>query len=82
MIGRRFGEPLADYQARSGRPDPQAELLAAVAACPHRGSELPASQQPQGCCSGGGLTECRLGRGKRPGAVTLAECLTCQAEIA
>ncbi len=58
----------------------QAALLAAVASCPHRGSELPERLQPVGCCPGGTLTECRAGKGQRPGAVTMAECLACVAE--
>lgn len=57
--------------------DGHAVLLAAVAVCPDRGSELPERLQPSGCCAGAALTECRAGKGKRPGKVTLAECLAC-----
>lgn len=62
-------------------PDPPPNPdLAAVSACPHRGPTLPHTQQPEatGCgCGSAELTECRAGRGRRPGAVTLAECLEC-----
>ena len=49
--------------------------LARIAACPHRGSVLPHTQQPE--CGCRELTECRLGRGKHPGRVTTADCLAC-----
>lgn len=59
------------------RPDGKAALLPLVAACPDRGSVLPHALQPScGCAE---LTECRAGRGKRRGRVTLAECLACVA---
>lgn len=50
-------------------------VLAAVAACPHRGSVLPVGRQPEcGCAE---LTECRAGKGRRAGEVTRAECMEC-----
>jgi hypothetical protein len=51
------------------------ETLAAVADCPYRGAILPVSNQPDCGCSE--LTECRSGRGARPGLVTLQDCLAC-----
>lgn len=56
-----------------------ADLLALVRDCPHRGSVLPASEQTPGCraCE---LTRCEAGKGERPGAVTLADCLACVAQ--
>jgi hypothetical protein len=51
-----------------------------IEACPHRGGVLPVSEQREGCgCVGTELTECRAGKGARPGAVTLDECLECRA---
>jgi len=68
------GHPIAKA---FGPTPPQVDRasLALVSACPHRGPVLPVSRQPEcGCAE---LTECRAGKGKRPGAVTLAECLAC-----
>jgi hypothetical protein len=56
-------------------PASTADRLALVAQCPDRGSVLPVSLQP--ACGCAELTECRRGRGKRPGSVTLADCLAC-----
>lgn len=51
------------------------QLLRTVSRCPHRGRTLPVSLQPEcGCFE---RTECRAGRGKPPGAVTLQDCLAC-----
>ena len=51
------------------------ESLSAIAACADRGSVLPHSLQPEcGCAE---LTECRNGRGRIPGRVTLRDCLAC-----
>ena len=65
----------AEYRAwLAGLPTPA--TLESVRTCPDRGSVLPVSKQPEcGCAE---LTECRAGRGKTPGAVTLAECLNCK----
>lgn len=52
-------------------------LLAKVAACEHRGSVLGVSRQPECGCEME-LTECRAGRGRRPGEVTVHECIQCQ----
>lgn len=58
------------------RPITQQEVLEAVRRCPDRGRVLPHSLQPEcGCAE---LTECRAGRGARPGAVTLIECVQCR----
>src|SRR4051794_7389173 len=51
------------------------DVLAEVAHCPHRGPVLPATFQPECGCSE--LTECRAGRGARPGLVALSDCLAC-----
>jgi hypothetical protein len=53
-------------------------LLARVSACEYRGPVLPHSLQPEGCGCGE-LTECRAGKGKVPGRVTLRDCLACAA---
>jgi hypothetical protein len=50
----------------------------AVNACAFRGSVLPISMQDDCGCRGGELSECRAGRGKVPGRVTLRDCLSCQ----
>ena len=64
----------ADRSARRPAIDPA--VRDAVKACPDRGPVLPLSQQPEcGCAE---LTECRAGRGARPGRVTLRECLDCR----
>lgn len=57
------------------RPPTLDALLAAVAACRHRGPTLPHSAQAE--CGCGELTECRAGRGKLAGRVTLRDCLAC-----
>jgi hypothetical protein len=61
-----------------GPPEPGSVVgrrLALVRECPDRGGVLPVSLQPEcGCAE---LTECRRGRGRRPGRVTLDECLEC-----
>lgn len=50
--------------------------LRPIVECPDRGSVLPVSQQPEcGCAE---LTACSAGKGKTPGAVTLAECIACK----
>jgi len=60
------------------RPAIDPAVRDAVNACPHRGPVLPVSQQPEcGCAE---LSECRSGRGARPGRVTLRECLDCQGQ--
>jgi len=49
--------------------------LERVANCPHRGSILPHTLQPEcGCAE---LTECQAGRGLVPGRVTLRDCVGC-----
>src|SRR5579883_1497621 len=51
------------------------EVLAAISSCPDRGNVLPPSQQPECGCSE--LSECRAGRGRTPGLVTLPDCVAC-----
>lgn len=76
--------PTPEWQTRwaeqiAGWPDdPTRPVLAAVAACPDRGSVLPAALQPEGCSGCAELTECRAGRGATPGRVTLEECVACR----
>ena len=53
-------------------------LRDAVNGCPNRGLVLPISEQDDCGCQGRELTECRAGRGRSPGKVTLAECLSCR----
>lgn len=50
-------------------------ILSSVRVCKHRGALLPQSLQPE--CGCGELTECRAGRGARPGHVTLQDCIAC-----
>lgn len=59
-------------------PSEDAPLLAAVRACPYRGDILPHKHQPHGCPHGE-LSSCAMGRGTRPYAVTLTDCLACVA---
>jgi hypothetical protein len=66
-------------------PGPTAEeraILAAIAACPHRGDVLPLSRQPylNGCRGCGELTECRAGKGKRSEGASTEDCVRCRAE--
>ena len=74
--------PAAEQVARAGAAsrvalDPR--VRDAVNACPDRGPVLPISQQDDCGCRGRELTECRAGRGARPGRATLADCLACRA---
>ena len=57
------------------RPPMLDTLLAAVAACRHRGPTLPHSAQAE--CGCGELSGCCAGRGKVIGRVTLRDCLAC-----
>lgn len=60
----------------SRRPTLDPAVRDAVLACLDRGPVLPVSMQPEcGCAE---LTECRAGRGKVAGRVTLRECLECK----
>ena len=72
---RLLVEQTAQVAAAVGRPPSLDALLAAVSACRHRGRTLPHTAQAG--CSCGELTECREGRGKAPGRVTLRDCLAC-----
>jgi hypothetical protein len=57
-------------------PEAERQVLAAVMACPDRGSVLPVGLQPEcGCAE---LTECRAGHGAMPGRVTTADCVACR----
>lgn len=58
-------------------PGPDPATLDRVASCPLRGTTLPISLQPDCDCRGKELTECRLGKGRVPGRVTLRDCLAC-----
>jgi hypothetical protein len=58
------------------------ELRDRVNACQYRGAEggLILTEAERTCCCGGAeRTECRAGKGKIPGRVTLRECLECMA---
>jgi hypothetical protein len=68
-------EQAREAAATSGHPPSLDALLAAVAACRFRGKPLPHSAQAE--CGCGELIECRAGRGKVPGRVTLRDCLAC-----
>jgi hypothetical protein len=70
---RRMAVRLAGAEA--ARPRADGATLARVRECPHRGGVLPVSRQAE--CGCGELTECRAGKGRTPGAVTLDECLGC-----
>jgi hypothetical protein len=69
----------AEQVARISQPrvalDPR--VRDTVNACPDRGGVLPVSEQADCGCQGVELTECRAGRGRIPGRVTLRECLEC-----
>jgi hypothetical protein len=71
--GRGPGDPPCDDATPAPTRDPR---LALVRDCPDRGSVLPHTLQRE-CGCGGELTECRAGKGKIPGRVTLAQCLEC-----
>lgn len=62
---------------KSATPERRRAVLDAVAACPERGRSI----QPT-CCNSAERTECRAGRGKVPGLVTLDECLACKMAVA
>lgn len=71
----RFGREWSDLIV-SHRPPSTSARLALISSCPDRGSVLPHTLQPEcGCAE---LTECRAGKGSKPGTVTLAECLACK----
>jgi hypothetical protein len=56
----------------------------AVLRCEYRGREggLILREDEKSCCnSGEERTECRAGKGRRPGRPTLRECLACKAEV-
>lgn len=74
VLGRADYRDLIRRRTLAG-PAAQAERLALVLGCSARGPVLPVSLQPEcGCAE---LSECRSGRGKTAGRVTLAECLEC-----
>jgi hypothetical protein len=73
---RRLLVDRAREVAATGEQPPSLDaMLAAVSACRHRGRTLPHSIQAE--CGCGELTECRSGRGKVTGRVTLRDCLAC-----
>lgn len=77
LAARPYPWPPADH-----RPEPQSDFPAVrdrVNACPDRGGVLPISMQDDCGCRGRELSECRAGKGKVAGRVTLRECLACQA---
>lgn len=57
----------------------QSEKLAKILVCEERGGVLPLSLQADCGCKGKELSECRSGKGKVAGRVTLADCLACVA---
>jgi hypothetical protein len=61
----------------SPRPTVDPAVRDRVNACPDRGGVLPLSMQDDCGCQGKELSECRAGKGKIPGRVTLRECLAC-----
>ena len=70
----RFGKEWTDLLVDLGTK----ARLERVAACPHRGSELPVSAyQLDGCCTGPTRFTCSAGKGKAPGQVTTRDCLSC-----
>jgi glycosyltransferase involved in cell wall biosynthesis len=84
-LGREYGELFASLTRPKSpavanatpRPRPRpSNGLDKVVACPDRGPVLPHSLQPEGCRCGE-LSECRAGRGKISGRVTLKDCLAC-----
>jgi|GEM_PF-5408047 len=81
-FGREWGEMLASLVPSKAGPRPRPSVDPSVRdkvnACPDRGAILSVSLQPEGCRCGE-LSECRAGRGKEPGKVTLRDCLDCQA---
>lgn len=68
-------EQARELAATGGQPPSLDALLAAVSACKDRGRTLPHAAQAE--CGCGELTECRAGRGRIPGSVTLRDCLAC-----
>lgn len=66
-------------EARATRPSLGAAIRDRVVNCPDRGPVLPISMQDDCGCKGKELSECRSGKGKNPGRVTLRDCLACQA---
>ena len=62
----------------SSRPTIDPAVRDAVNACPSRGPVLPISLQDDCGCRGKEVSECRAGKGKVPGRVTLRDCLECR----
>lgn len=66
---------------RPATPSVDPAVRDAVNACPDRGvpGGLKLLEEESTCCGGGPeLTECRAGRGQRPGRATLRDCLECK----
>jgi glycosyltransferase involved in cell wall biosynthesis len=81
----RFGREWTDLilATAPARPAPRlaAAVRDAVIACEHRGPEggLVLLEDERSCCGGGEeRTACAAGKGRRPGRVTLRECLACK----
>lgn len=75
----RFATPTPDMIAP---PEVDPAVRDRVVSCPHRGPEggLVLLEEEQSCCgSGDERTACAIGRGARPGRVTLRDCLACAA---
>jgi hypothetical protein len=70
-------EQRAHFDAAQPRAPIDPAVRDAVNACPHRGPVLPVSMQPEGCGCGE-LSECRAGKGKVAGRVSLRDCLACK----
>ena len=60
------------------RPSVLPRVRDAVNACPSRGPVLPISLQDDCGCAAKELSECREGRGRVAGRVTLRDCLACR----
>jgi hypothetical protein len=67
-------------EASPPRPMDLNSALARISSCADRGRVLPLGEQPEcGCAE---LTECRKGRGRLAGKVTMGDCLSCVAQLA
>jgi glycosyltransferase involved in cell wall biosynthesis len=81
VAGPRVARPAAQQPSASAPRSISPAVRQAILDCPDRGGTLTPLPDEATCCGPGPeRTECRAGKGRRPGRVTLAECNTCRAE--
>lgn len=83
-VVREFGLDVASANRARATPAIDPQVIKRVNECEHRGPEggLALTEDERSCCGGGAeRTECRAGKGARPGRVTLRECLACAGHL-